>query len=152
MIPFVQSLTCTGRAHCTICRDREGGRAWRHWIGERFELPRGDGVDFECPYGVEWGADGRATPPRPTASQAVSFVQAMVNGRYVDAATVAERIETCRLCEYRRVDPAGQSWCGACGCRLSEQRHIRNLAAFEENLPAWGCKHPARGSGKGWRR
>ena len=52
---FVDSMACRSRAHCPVCRDREGGRKMRTAWGRRFLLPD-DKVDFDCPFGGGWGA------------------------------------------------------------------------------------------------
>lgn len=40
--------------HCAICRDRDGGRAWREDVCVMFGAPSG-GVEFECPDKKAWG-------------------------------------------------------------------------------------------------
>lgn len=89
--------------------------------------------------------------PFPRVAQMKTFAQAVVTGKYVSPEVVAMRLEICRRCEKRRVTPAGVEWCGMCGCKVgNKSRQIDNLAAYEENLPRWGCKHPQRGKGRGW--
>lgn len=99
---------------------------------------------------------GTASPvvqqrPVPTVAQVKNFAMAIFSGKFAVAEIVAQRMATCRQCDKLRVSPAGVEWCGVCGCRVSRKdREITNLAAYEENLPKWGCKHPLRGQGKGW--
>jgi hypothetical protein len=89
--------------------------------------------------------------PVPTLSLVKTFAEAMFTGKYVAPEIVAQRMAICRQCVMRRITTAGVDWCGACGCRVSRKdREITNLAAYEENLPKWGCKHPLRKKGKGW--
>jgi len=85
--------------------------------------------------------------------QMLTFVQASIFGKYVSEEIRQERETRCETCPYKRVDDAGIPWCAICGCGTSNvERQIRNLAAYEENLPYWGCKHPQRHEGAGWRR
>ncbi len=89
--------------------------------------------------------------PALTLGQVKTFTQAIFSGKYAAPEVVAQRMAVCRACEKLRVTPTGVEWCGACGCRVSRKdREITNLAAYEENLPKWGCKHPLRKMGKGW--
>lgn len=89
--------------------------------------------------------------PPPTMGQVKTFAQAILTGKYVVPEVVAVRLEICRRCEKRRVTPTGIEWCGICGCKVGDKsRQLDNLAAYEENLPKWGCKHPLRRQGKGW--
>jgi hypothetical protein len=89
--------------------------------------------------------------PLPGATQIRTFAQAVLTGKYVAPEIVAQRLAICRRCDKRRVTPTGVEWCGICGCKVARKdRQINNLAAYEENLPKWGCKHPHRREGKGW--
>jgi len=51
-LKFADSYHCTSFAHCETCRDLEGGRKWREDISKVFKT---DGIDWECPYGSQWG-------------------------------------------------------------------------------------------------
>lgn len=51
---FVDTIHCMSKAHCNTCRNKEGGRPWRKGLTSLFVLPD-DKVDFECPYGKDWG-------------------------------------------------------------------------------------------------
>ncbi len=87
----------------------------------------------------------------PTIAQAKTFARAILTGKYVAREVVAQRLEICRRCEKRRITQAGVEWCGMCGCKVGRKdRELDNLAAYEEKLPKWGCKHPLRGEGRGW--
>jgi hypothetical protein len=89
--------------------------------------------------------------PVPTLGQVKTLAEAMFTGKFVAPEIVAQRMANCRTCDKLRVTPQGVEWCGVCGCRVSRKdREITNLAAYEENLPKWGCKHPLRKKGKGW--
>lgn len=91
--------------------------------------------------------------PPVTAARAATFIAAAITGTYISDQIRAEREAICQSCDKLRVDKAGLSWCGVCGCGVSQaQRQIRNLCAYEERLPNWGCKHPERAAGKGWKR
>ena len=100
-----------------------------------------------------------STRPALTPGRVASFARAVLTGKYVGQEIVDERIGICSSCEYRRTEP-GQTdnhdagtFCGLCGCTLArESKKITSLAAYEENLPTWGCKHPGRVEGRGWRR
>jgi hypothetical protein len=82
--------------------------------------------------------------------QALSFGKAALTGRYVEPRIVQLRIAACSRCDLRQRDERGD-WCGACGCTVSSaERVLTNLAAYEEQLPEWGCKHPRRAEGFGW--
>lgn len=87
----------------------------------------------------------------PTIGQVKHFALAIFRGEFAPAEVVAQRITICRQCDKLRMTSAGIEWCGVCGCKVSRKdREITNLAAYEENLPKWGCKHPLRKQGKGW--
>jgi hypothetical protein len=47
ILPF-----CKSGAYCEICRNREGGRAWR--VAALETINRKDDVDFACWHGKEW--------------------------------------------------------------------------------------------------
>ena len=68
MYPWTESIGCRARVHCATCRDRsEAGRRWRESIARHFALP-GDAVNFDCPFGVPWGA--QAQPAAQAAASA----------------------------------------------------------------------------------
>lgn len=92
--------------------------------------------------------------PVPGIKQAASFAQAMLTGTLVSEEVLQERLAICAGCDLFREDrKSGERFCGVCGCGIkNELRRGKNLAAFEENLPKWGCKHPKRVEGKGWKR
>ena len=89
--------------------------------------------------------------PTPTIKQMGSFFQALALGKRVSLDVIQERESVCRSCDNARKTEEGELWCGICGCGVApDDKKIRNLAAYEENLPIWGCKHPERHLGKGW--
>ena len=172
---FFETIHCRSRAHCSVCRNKEGGRKWRDQIMKIFKDITA--VDFECPHGIPWEykkgdphpamatkAPARPPPspgwkptvsrrPIPTLRQAATFGKAMVSGKYVSKEILEERAAICGKCKFLRVTPEGVKWCGICGCKTSsEERKINNLAAYEENLPHWGCKYPNRPKEGGWER
>lgn len=59
----------------------------------------------------------------------------------------AARLAICAQCDRRRVPTNGDPpYCGECDCKVSDEGwRLTNLAAYAENLPKWGCKHPLRG-------
>ena len=86
----------------------------------------------------------------PTLKQIKTFAQAVFFGTYASPEVVAQRMAICQRCDMRRVTLGGVEWCGVCGCKVSRKdREIDNVAAYEENLPSWGCKHPLRRQGRG---
>jgi hypothetical protein len=90
--------------------------------------------------------------PAPALRQALTLAMALSTAKRVSSETVQARMKTCQACEFRRLDKQGQAWCGVCGCSVSsDDRKIVNLAAYVENLPHWGCKHPKRKEGAGWK-
>jgi hypothetical protein len=106
--------------------------------------------------------------PRATAKKVIGFAQAWMTANRVPLEVLQERIETCERCPMLRSDPVKGKWCKLCGCSLSATKgQVKNLAAYEENLPAvpgynpllehWGCKLDGRklgddNDGKGWKR
>ena len=160
MTAFFETIHCLSRAHCETCRNFDKGRLWRERILRIFKTSVAN-ADFECPFGVCWN-DGRSrvekpvetvNRPRKTAQQVKSLGQAIISGKYVAKDVLDERVAICGKCEFLRVAPNGDEWCGICGCKASaEDRKITNLAAYEENLPMWGCKHSKRKTGFGWKR
>lgn len=109
--------------------------------------------DTEHPAWQRLRAEHQARPG-VTLGKAATFAAALLTAGRVPLEILQERMATCGACDQLRHDERGQ-WCGVCGCGLSaDQRAVVNLAAYEERLPHWGCKHPQRGrvEGKGWRR
>lgn len=97
------------------------------------------------------GAPAR-TAPRPAGiiASAATFAQAALTGTYVSDEVRAQREAICATCD-KGVDDKDGRRCSVCGCGVSPRRRkIANLAAYAEELPKWGCKHPERGKGKGW--
>lgn len=91
----------------------------------------------------------RRTPV--TLRRASSLLRAILTGKRVSAEVCAAREAICATCDQVRKDEAGALWCSRCGCGVSRaDAQIKNLAAYVENLPRWGCKHPDRAYGKGW--
>jgi len=85
----------------------------------------------------------RNRPVMPTVRQVGSFTRALLTGTKVSPEVMRQRLAICNACPYQRTDNQGRTWCGMCGCRTSDDtRLLANLAAYEEDLPHWGCKHP----------
>ena len=88
----------------------------------------------------------------PTINQVLSFAQAVLLGKKVTQEIADERYAICQKCEHRGVDKHKHEFCRICGCQLSKSKNrIRNIVAYIENLPKWGCKHPSRERGNGWK-
>ena len=89
--------------------------------------------------------------PPITAGNVLTAAQAILTAKRVNLDVLQARIAACDSCDQQKTDASGAAFCGMCGCSLSgDSRKVVNLAAYEENLPKWGCKHPDRASGKGW--
>jgi len=95
--------------------------------------------------------DGRRVEAilRSPLQSAAGAIGAVLTGRKVADEVRVEREGTCAGCEHVRKDARGM-FCNLCGCGIGGR--ILNLAAYEEELPGRGCKHPERGQGKGWKR
>ena len=48
MKDFHNTIHCTSRVHCRMCRNKEGGRNWRMSLSQKT-------ADFGCPHGYSWG-------------------------------------------------------------------------------------------------
>ena len=86
-------------------------------------------------------------------SSVLSLAEAVFTGSYVSEEIAQERLAICEECYYKKLNKDNNVYCGLCGCRvLYPTWKAINLAAYEENLPKWGCKHPHRGFHGGWKR
>jgi hypothetical protein len=164
---FTETAHCQTRVHCHACRDLNGGRKWRTTLQRLFRLPD-DKIDFECPKppaaaGHPWDFDRQPVKtgqqPKPTVKKAIKFMEAMLTAGRVSDEIRLERTSICLACPHRRQNKKGADWCGVCGCRFSaDHRELQNLAAYNEGkfdkngLPEWGCRHPDRKTGSGWKR
>lgn len=99
-----------------------------------------------------------ARRPAPGVAEMFNWAKAFATAGRVSDAVRREREAICATCDYVRRDDRGL-WCSVCGCGTSDDsRRIFNLASYNEgpltsiSLPQWGCKHPQRAAGKGWRR
>lgn len=145
---FFGSSICKSGVHCQACRDKETGRNFRSQIPNSFEPPAGGG-DFDCP-DKPWGYIGKAPAtaklaivaerPRPTIRQVTGLAKAAVIGKYVSLEVLQKRLAICDACPAQRQTKKGDKWCSKCGCGMSDSKKVTNLAAYEENLPEWGCK------------
>ncbi len=112
---------CRSGAHCSTCRDCEGGRGWRASVMQYARVPGGE-VDWACPYGRDW-----ATPPSAPDAATVPSVNPEHLAR-------RELIEV----EYKRIGDT----CIACRARLQDTSEIDapDLDAIEDcsfaSLPA----------------
>lgn len=62
---FYDTQHCQSEAHCTRCRDEEGGREWRRQMTAAFDGP--EEVDFVCIKSKPWGFQA----PRPQRAKPV---------------------------------------------------------------------------------
>jgi len=104
---------------------------------------------FPDPSDVEV-AEGKRN--RPTAKQVITLATALATAKTVSLEVMQERLDTCFECSHVKSD-GKTKFCGLCGCSVSsDDNKIVNLAKYEENLPQWGCKHPKRHRGYGWKK
>lgn len=83
----------------------------------------------------------------------LNLVKAVIWGTSVPDEIRDQRQKICLSCDKYRVDRFGYGHCGLCGCGVSsEVNRVLNLTAYVENLPSWGCKHPLRKRGFGWKQ
>lgn len=70
---FVTTAHCTSFGHCETCRNKEDGRKFRSDIMAAYEVP-GNTVDWECPYGKQWGYKDPAStqPAKPAVTSTAS--------------------------------------------------------------------------------
>lgn len=72
----------------------------------------------------------------------LSLGRALLTGVNVSPERLAKRIEICSTCENVVVNgnpDSGLLSCGLCGCKLSGDNSLVNLARFEET-DSYGCK------------
>lgn len=79
----------------------------------------------------------------------IHALEAVLFGKIVPFEIMKQRVAICEQCVYSKCDAKGRRFCNLCGCGVSEQRVIFNMARFNESR-RWGCKHPLRKRGKGW--
>lgn len=146
---------CTPGGECFQGTNTQCINAGGQWLGPGHTC-------FDCP---PPGSPRYAQRPTPGIAEAFNWAKAFATAGRVSDEVRQEREATCATCEYARQDDRGL-WCSQCGCGTSDDsRRIFNLAAYNEgpsheyevqgtriSLPQWGCKHPQRGAGKGWRR
>jgi len=84
--------------------------------------------------------------PKNIFQKALSAISALVSGETVGEMQMRKRVEVCAQCEYVR-EANGEMRCGICGCKISGDRGILNLAKFVET-DSYGCKHP---NGSQWK-
>ncbi len=104
---------------------------------------------------------GILQPIRRRLGQAATFAEALLAGERVAPDLQAAREAVCAACPFSQISnlkspmPGGAQpdrRCTLCGCPVSGGGRVRNLAAYAERLPQWGCKHPRRAQGEGWPR
>jgi hypothetical protein len=87
-----------------------------------------------------------------SVQQGISYMRAVLFGNKVSDEVKVERDATCSMCPFMRVSTdAKTQYCGICGCNTQPKDGV-SMTAYEENLPHWGCKHPKRKEGQGWKR
>lgn len=117
---------CSGQCLCTV----DNIDILQH--AEKSDCPKSKFVQIKV--------EDRKTP---TVRQVLTVAKAMATGKRVeDKSIIEKRLQICRQCEWLRQDSDKNFWCGVCGCKMSDDdKKLLNLAAFEENLPLWGCKY-----------
>ena len=132
-LKFSDTNHCRSGSHCSQCRDLEAGRSFRESIVEKYSM---EGVDFECPFGGEWGKPELAKPPpfRPSTQHkdargptaldlAANYIKATArwvkSGKpVVPEEEFSRRLKICEACEHVRLKPDGSmKKCNLCGCR-----------------------------------
>lgn len=151
-----------------ICRHRDGRTCSLGFGGQRAMPSDGYCLANHCGWLEQITIDGvslrppKRSRPRARARKVIDWLAAFATAGRVSDAIRIEREATCASCDKSAEDERG-IWCTVCGCGTSdESRRVFNLAAYEENikgregyrqsLPQWGCRHPQRSKGKGWRR
>ena len=169
MKPWIETDACKSRAHCGACLAGKwhGNEACPFGITEPPPPPQPPKMSPELEAALKAHAQGPlklpshsisvlATPPDVTYQKITSFFQAMLTALKVNDEIKAEREAICMACDKLKIDPKRNApFCGMCGCGVSTKDEgwlVRNLAAYEENLPKWGCKHSLRNEGFGWKR
>jgi hypothetical protein len=77
-----------------------------------------------------------------------SLLRAVVSGETVSEERMRARIEICSTCPYIGEDSGGRMKCSVCGCRLSGDGNLVDLARYEETKE-YGCKHD---KGSQWKK
>lgn len=72
------------------------------------------------------------------------LIHALILGKRVSEEVFQKRLKICKYFRFLSIKNSKQ-YCNICGCSVSENKRILNLAHYEEHLPLYGCKHP-RGS------
>lgn len=117
-LTFFDTDHCRRMVHCRTCRDKEKGRGFRSSIAERY----GGEVDFECPYGGEWGKVPEKDPSllkrvKNLTRETVKWVKA--GAEIVDDEELEKRMSICKGCNH---------WvnerCSLCGCSKLKQRLV----------------------------
>lgn len=112
-------------------------------------------IENNCPLGRFKEVQDAKPATQNIIQKAITFFEAQVTGKRVSLEIVNERVATCQQCQHRKVSPKGTPFCGmGCGCPTEPKNSaiLKSLVEIEENLPKWGCKHPLRRRGKGWKR
>lgn len=143
-LKFSDTNHCRTGSHCSQCRDLEGGRSFRESIVEKY--PMGS-VDFECPFGGEWGKPelakprGKETITRPKVARGPTMPELIANfgkatARWVKAGkpVVPEeifqaRLDTCMSCNHAAIKDGVFKKCNLCGC------HAKKLEWATEKCP-----------------
>jgi hypothetical protein len=119
---FIDSFACQSRAHCGTCRLKVAGRAFRQNLSGGYELPNGDVLDFECPFGERWATEsipekepGMGEKMKNVTQAAGRVAAAKLKGKKVRVSREERhaRLDICRGCEYFN-SKAGT--CKKCGC------------------------------------
>lgn len=125
-------------------RCEERGEEYRKMLMESLVRETADEYVFDTEHASYKSlVDKYVNPPSvPTIKQVKTFAKALFTGKKVSLEVMQKRLEICDTCKYQKINDKNEKWCGKCGCKTSANtRLLQNLAAYEENLPQWGCKH-----------
>ena len=151
VLKFSETNHCRSGSHCSQCRDLEAGRSFRESIVEKYPMK---GVDFECPFGGEWGKPELAKPPsfRPapqpkvdrgptTPELAANYAKSTARWLRAGKPVVPEdefhrRLDICMACEHVRLNTDGtMRKCSLCGCRRKKLE--RATDECPDSPPRW---------------
>lgn len=155
---FETSDRCVSRQWCELCRNKKEGALWRAAQELRFKLPEG-GIDFECPFGVEWvNPMSVTTAVKNVVHAGKQVIKKVFAKKYRAPRAVRDmRHEICTHCPHSRPCRKGSDslCCGTlldarggkstCGCVLKQKQSVRN-----EKCPQglWGPYVPDSQEGK----
>ena len=90
-------VLCDSRAHCTLCRNLEGGRPWREGLLSYYDSD-GAGADFMCQRGKAWG---EITPREFTPATGESNIEHRMLNSATSTTAPGNAEEICHVCASR---------------------------------------------------